>query len=133
MVKNYIDVLKKYADVTGRARRREFWLFFLANLIIIGIPYFLLMVIIAAAIENGGDEVTALNIIIPIIYLVLFLYQLAIFLPNICVGVRRLHDIGRSGWWLLVHFVPFIGPIILIVWFAQDSEPDSNQYGPYPK
>ena len=61
------------------------------------------------------------------------IYSLAVLIPGLAVGVRRLHDTGRSGWWLLLALIPIIGAIILIVYFAQDSQPESNEYGPNPK
>jgi uncharacterized membrane protein YhaH (DUF805 family) len=118
MIENYINVLKKYVDFTGRARRREYWLFFLANLIIGFVLGFVL----------GIADVPAESL-----SWILSVYQLAVFLPSLFVGVRRLHDTGRSGWWLLIALIPVIGAIILIVWYVQDSELGSNQYGPYPK
>ena len=59
--------------------------------------------------------------------------MLAVFIPYLAVGVRRLHDTGRSGWWMLIYFVPFIGAIVLLVFFVQDSQDGYNQYGPNPK
>ena len=61
------------------------------------------------------------------------LYMLAVLIPFLAVGVRRLHDTNRSGWWLLIGFVPLIGSIVLIVFFVQDSQPGENQYGSNPK
>ncbi len=61
------------------------------------------------------------------------LYMLAVLLPSLAVGVRRLHDTDRSGWWLLIVFVPIIGAIVLLVFMVQDSQPSENQYGPKPK
>jgi uncharacterized membrane protein YhaH (DUF805 family) len=61
------------------------------------------------------------------------LYSLAIILPGLAVAARRLHDTGRSAWWLLIGLVPLVGPIVLLVFFVQDSQPGSNQYGPNPK
>jgi uncharacterized membrane protein YhaH (DUF805 family) len=58
---------------------------------------------------------------------------LAVFVPSVAVGVRRLHDIGKSGWWLLIAFVPFVGPVILLVFNCMDSQPGANQWGPNPK
>ena len=60
-------------------------------------------------------------------------YGLVVLLPTIAVSVRRLHDTGRSGWWLLIAFIPLIGVIVLIIFFVQDSQPGANQYGPNPK
>ncbi|MFE3638768.1 DUF805 domain-containing protein [Streptomyces cellostaticus] len=109
----YIDVLKKYAVFSGRARRQEYWMFFLFNIVIS-----IVLTIIDAAI---GSSVPAV------------IYSLATLLPGLGVAVRRLHDTGRSGWWLLIGFVPLVGMIILIVFLATEGKPESNQYGPNPK
>jgi len=61
------------------------------------------------------------------------LYSLAVLLPSIGVGIRRLHDTGRSGWWLLISLIPLIGAIVLLVFTIQDSQPGDNQYNPNPK
>lgn len=61
------------------------------------------------------------------------LYGLAIFLPSLSVGVRRLHDTGRTGWWMLIGLIPFIGAVVLLIFMIQDSQPTDNQYGPNPK
>ncbi|MNZ89121.1 Inner membrane protein YhaI [compost metagenome] len=61
------------------------------------------------------------------------LYSLAILLPSLALVVRRLHDTGRSGWWVLIGFIPLIGFIVLLVFMCTDSDPDTNQYGPNPK
>jgi uncharacterized membrane protein YhaH (DUF805 family) len=62
-----------------------------------------------------------------------WLYGLALFLPGLTVAVRRLHDTNRSGWWVLIGLIPFIGFIVLLVFLVQDSDPGTNQYGPSPK
>ncbi len=115
-----IEVLKKYAVSSGRARRKEYWVFVLINVIITIALSFIDL---------------ALGLFDPVIGLGLCsgLYSLAIFIPNISVGIRRLHDTNRSGWWLLVFLVPIIGTIILIVLLALDSTSGDNQYGPNPK
>jgi len=110
----YLEVLKKYAVFNGRARRKEYWMFFLINLIITCVLYFI-------EILAGGPGVVG------------GLYELAVLLPYIAVGVRRLHDTNRSGWWLLIGLIPVIGTIVLIVFLVQDSQPGENQYGPNPK
>ncbi|MGC4111878.1 MAG: DUF805 domain-containing protein [Nocardioides sp.] len=104
--------LSKYADFNGRARRSEYWWFALFNLIVS-----IVMDIIDAVI---GNSILGL------------LVSLALLLPGIAVGVRRLHDTSRSGWWILIGLIPIVGWIVLIVFFVQDSHPD-NQYGPSPK
>ena len=109
----YFEVLKKYAVFSGRARRKEYWMFLLFNIII---------VIALGVIETivGTNSVIAL------------FYTLAILLPGLAVTVRRLHDTGKSGWWLLIGIVPLIG-IVILVFMVQDGQTGDNQYGPNPK
>ncbi len=113
----------KYATFTGRARRAEYWWFFLFNFLMN-----IALNIVDAAVfgfgrgpmHDGGVQVLPA------------LYALAILLPSLAVGVRRLHDLGRSGWWLLIWLIPLIGWIILIWWFATKGEDGPNDYGPDP-
>lgn len=111
----YFDVLKKYFDFSGRARRKEYWMFTLFNLIAVTI-----LVVVGMMISHER------GIILP------WLYELAVFLPTLGALVRRLHDTGRSGWWVLIQLVPLVGGIIVFVFTVLDSVPD-NQYGPNPK
>ena len=110
----YLDVLKKYAVFNGRARRKEYWMFFLFNIII---------AVVLGFVEGlvGGPGVVGA------------LYGLAVLIPGIAVGVRRLHDTNRTGWWLLIGLIPLIGAIVLLIFFVQDSQAGENQYGPNPK
>ena len=110
----YTAVLKKYAEFSGRARRAEYWMFALINLIVCAILY---GVGLALGIGEGIEAV----------------YGLAVLLPSLAVSARRLHDTGRSGWWLLVGAIPVIGWVPLVVFFLQDSVPEANRYGPNPK
>ena len=114
----YLEVLKKYAVFSGRSRRSEFWYFVLFNAII-GI----VLSIIDRAIGTTSAGSGLLN----------GLYSLAVLIPSIGVSIRRLHDTNRSGWWILLGLIPIVGWIILIVWYAQDSNPGDNQYGSNPK
>jgi uncharacterized membrane protein YhaH (DUF805 family) len=107
------SVLSQYVGFSGRARRSEYWYFALFNFIVS---------IITRVIDGAAG-------VYPVIT---GLVSLALLLPGIAVGIRRLHDTGRSGWWLLLALIPIIGAIILIVWFCGDSQPD-NEYGPNPK
>lgn len=110
----YIGVLKRYADFSGRARRKEYWMFVLFHLLIsLGVG------LIDGILGTG-----------PTLGLV---YAVAVFLPGVAVSVRRLHDTGRSGWWLLLVLIPFVGAIVLLVFYFLDSEPGTNKYGPNPK
>ncbi|MHB8710370.1 MAG: DUF805 domain-containing protein [Minisyncoccota bacterium] len=108
---HYLNVLKKYAVFSGRAQRAEYWYFVLFN------------AIIATVLSFFGKVGT----------LATFIYLLAIIIPGIAVSVRRFHDTNRSGWWLLINFVPVIGAIVFLVFTVLDSDPNSNQYGPNPK
>ena len=115
----YIEVMKKYAVFSGRARRQEYWMFVLSNVIIV----LFLSIIDGIA---GSDSESSRNTLTT-------LYGLTVLLPSLAVGVRRLHDTGRSGWWMLVGLIPIIGAIVLLIFIIQDSQLMDNQYGPNPK
>lgn len=118
-----MKVLRQYVDFEGRARRTEYWMFFLFNAII----YVVLSALstIAAFLDMG--------LLTSLFYGVTSLYALAVFLPSLGVTVRRLHDIGKSGWWFLIGLIPLVGGIWLIVLLVGDSQPGDNLYGPNPK
>lgn len=103
----YLEVLQEYATFSGRIRRKKFWLFTLVS--------FIISLVISA--------------VLPPLSL---LYGLAVLLPSLGAAIRRLHDTGRSGAWVLISFIPVIG-LVLLVFLAQDSEAGANQYGPHPK
>lgn len=112
----YLKVLREFATFSGRARRREYWMFVLVNL---GAA------LVAALLDQllfGGDTAVISG-----------LYALAVLVPGLAVAVRRLHDTGRSGWWLLISLVPLVGGIVLFVFLVLDSDPGPNAYGPSPK
>ena len=115
----FMDCVKtcfnKYAHFRGRARRPEFWYFILFNFLV-----GLALNIVDATIFGWGSDFAVLN---P-------LYTLAVFVPTLAVGARRLHDTGRSGWWQLMLLIPIVGIIVLIVFCAGRGEPRQNQYGP---
>ena len=117
----YIDCLtKKYACFSGRARRQEYWLFVLFN-IIAGI-----IVGVISGVLVSVTNVAAFAFLGTI-------YNLAVLIPGFAVLFRRLHDTGRSGWWFLVALIPLVGWIVLLVFLCLDSQPGDNQYGPNPK
>ena len=106
---------------TGRSRRTEYWTFTLINF---GIGIILSVL--------GGILGSIAGILGTIVYIVSILFSLAMLLPTIAVGIRRLHDTGRSGWFLLIGLIPLVG-LVLIYFLVLDSQPGSNQYGPNPK
>lgn len=116
----YVSALKQYAVFSGRARRKEFWFFQLGNLLV-GLVLLTVAVLLGTA--RSGEGIGLLNDI----------YGLAVLIPSIAVTVRRLHDIGRTGWWVLIGLVPVVGFIVLLVFAVMDSQPGTNAYGPNPK
>jgi uncharacterized membrane protein YhaH (DUF805 family) len=118
----YLMVWKRYAQFSGRSRRKELWMFVLFNTII-GTALYL------CGMATMGQS-SSLSMLFFGLY---FVYLLAALVPGWAVGARRLHDTGRSGWWWLIALVPFVGAILLIVWWATDGQPGDNQYGPNPK
>ncbi len=120
-------VFENYANFNGRARRSEFWYFNLFNGIIYVI--FLLLFLLVGSNAGNGAFGTAMGGI----YIGYSLYTLATLIPTIAVAVRRLHDIDRSGWAVLLWLIPAIGQIILIIWFAKEGTSGPNQYGDSPK
>ena len=120
----YLKVLKNYAVFSGRARRKEYWMFALFQLI---------FALAAMAIDNIiGTTFKIGDQGIPYGY-VYMIYTLALFIPALAVAVRRLHDVGKSGWFLLICLIPIIGVIWLLVLLVTDSKPGDNEYGPNPK
>ncbi|MBQ3289732.1 MAG: DUF805 domain-containing protein [Kiritimatiellae bacterium] len=117
----YIDcITKKYVCFSGRARRKEYWMFTLFNFIAALIVGFI------GGFLSSATEVSAFAFLGTI-------YNLAVLLPAMGVLIRRFHDIGKSGWWWLIGLVPFVGWIVILVFCCLDSQPGGNQYGPNPK
>jgi uncharacterized membrane protein YhaH (DUF805 family) len=110
----YLEALRRYADFSGRARRKEFWYFNVFHfLFVLG----LLAVDTAASLDG---------------YLFM-VYGVAMIMPAVAVAVRRLHDTGRSAAWILINFIPIAGTIALVFFLLQDSQPYTNDFGPSPK
>ena len=116
----YSKVLKQYTDFSGRARRKEYWMFALFN-IIFAFAAMILDNVLGIAMEKIGYGP---------IYII---YGLAVLLPGLAVAVRRLHDVGKSGWMLLIVLIPLIGAIWLLVLLCTDGQPGSNKWGENPK
>jgi uncharacterized membrane protein YhaH (DUF805 family) len=107
------SVVTRYATFSGRARRAEYWWFFLAY-------------VIAAVVASVIDGMIGIS-------LLSWVLSLGLLVPSLAVGVRRLHDTDRSGWWLLIGLVPLVGAIVLLVLLALEGRPGPNRYGPSPK
>jgi uncharacterized membrane protein YhaH (DUF805 family) len=110
----YFKAIRNYLNFEDRARRLEFWMFIFINALIFGVLDYW------QTSKGWGTLLTGF-------------YSLFIFFPGMAVGIRRLHDIGKSGWWVLIGFIPVIGPFILFLWSMYPSEEGSNRYGPAPK
>ena len=110
----YLGVFKKFAVFEGRSRRQEYWMFVLFNFIAMFVLSVVDGMIFGTQLLSG-------------------LYSLAVLVPAIALSVRRLHDIGKSGLWMLLALIPFLGWLALFVFSVMDSEPGSNAYGPNPK
>jgi uncharacterized membrane protein YhaH (DUF805 family) len=124
----YINVLKNYATFGGRARRKEFWIFTFINLI---------FALFAMAIDRKLGTCFKMEIgygvqTLPYGY-IFALYCLSTLVPTLALQVRRLHDVGKSGWFFFISFIPIIGSIWLLVLYCTDSDPVINAYGPNPK
>jgi uncharacterized membrane protein YhaH (DUF805 family) len=107
------SVLTQYTGFSGRARRSEFWWYTL----------FTVGVYVVVGIVDAAMNTTLLGLIV----------GLGLLLPSLAVTVRRLHDTGRSGWWVLIGLIPLAGAIVLLVFECMDSEPGANRFGPSPK
>ncbi|MGL6352631.1 DUF805 domain-containing protein [Aeromonas veronii] len=111
----YISVLKQYEVFSGRARRTEYWMFVLCNVIVM-----LLLGMVDKLI--GGDN-----------ELISSIYSLAVLLPSLAVAARRLHDTDRSAWWLLLGLIPIIGTLVLIYFMVCNGQQGPNRFGDDPK
>ncbi len=117
-------ITKKFADFSSRSRRTEYWMFVLFSFVI----YIALGIILSLI---GSVDPTGM--IASLGFILMTIVQIALLIPSLAVTVRRLHDTGRSGWWILISFLPVIGVIILIVFMVLDSQPGDNNWGPNPK
>lgn len=128
-MKHYINAIKNYTNFNGRASRSEFWFFVLFNMI---------FTIAAVILDNmlgttiKIDMPGAESISMPYGY-IYFAYVLFVLLPSLALWARRLHDVGKSGWFILIGLIPLIGAIWLLVLAVQDSQPGENKWGPNPK
>ncbi|MDR2914683.1 MAG: DUF805 domain-containing protein, partial [Tannerella sp.] len=119
-MKWYLKVLRQYADFEGRACREEYWMFVLFNVIFSFAASFIGVILFIAAEKTN-------------LLLLPYLYLFAVLIPGLAVSVRRLHDTGRSAWYLLINMIPIVGGIWLFVLMLSDSQPEKNRYGENPK
>lgn len=120
MMNWYLEVLKKYAVFNGRARRKEYWFFYLFYLI------FFMVLAFLDGMTGSFSETAGIGMFTGI-------FILAMIIPGLAVSVRRLHDTDRSGWWILISLIPLIGGIWFLVLMVLDGTSGQNQYGPDPK
>jgi uncharacterized membrane protein YhaH (DUF805 family) len=115
----YLQGLKKYAVFSGRARRREYWMFELINELIA-----LALFVLAVFLGKAGYEYF---ISLPVVYI------FATTIPSFAKLIRRLHDTNHSGWWFFIAMVPLIGPLVLFSFTVKDGDRGENRFGPDPK
>lgn len=124
----YLKVLKNYVNFKGRARRKEYWMFVLFNMI---------AAIIAMILDNvfhTGFTMDVQGMEVPLGYGWIYcIYALAIILPSLAVFVRRMHDIGKSGWWFFITLIPLVGAIWMLVLLCKAGDVGDNNYGSDPK
>lgn len=112
-MKWFVKCIRQYVDFSGRARRKEYWMFTLFNAIFA----------FSLGVYDGLNDMGFLG----------YIYNAFIFLPSLAVSVRRLHDVGKSGWFYLIALIPFVGAIWLFVLFCTSGKPGTNKWGPNPK
>ncbi len=119
----YIKVLTNYAEFKGRAHRTEYWMFVLVSMLVVIVLGIIESILGISSVSEYGSNSG------PIVAL----YNLAVLIPSIAVGVRRLHDTDKSGWWMLLILIPIIGWLLLLYYLVLDSQAESNQFGENPK
>ena len=136
----FLYCLKHYADFNGRARRSEYWFFTLVHSLLVILPIIIGLAMIMTAsltqLHHPAREVPLHGNVGVFIIVIFGLLHLALFIPQLAVSVRRLHDTSKSGWLILIAFIPYVGviaSIVLLVFYCMDSTPGYNQYGPNPK
>ncbi len=127
-MKWFIKAFRQYADFSGRASRQEFWMFVLFNLLFAMAWAFVAGLLTGLLSDLFGYETESLIFM----YKLMSVYYAVTAVPAMAVGVRRLHDTGRSGWWMLIGLIPLVGGIWLIVWMCSDDNPGDNRYGSPP-
>ena len=118
--------LRRYADFQGRSRRKEYWMFVLF-LLLCEIPLFILGGILGGFSGHGSSAGMGL------FGLILLIFGLAVFVPALAVQIRRFHDQDKSGWFVLLGLIPFIGGLVVLVFMCLEGTSGANKFGPDPK
>ncbi len=118
----FMEVLRKYAVFSGRARRKEYWYFALGYLVLY-VACALIDWVLGPIWSLIGEDIGLFGLLLAI----------GLFLPSLAVTVRRLHDTDRSGWWILIFFIPIVGVIVAVVFLALKGTEGDNRFGPDPK
>ena len=124
--------LKRYAEFSGRSRRKEYWMWFLFLIIVTIITTYLDILFGLGGSATGTQEGASVSFNVNF-GLITILFMLAVFLPNLAVGVRRLHDLDKSGWMILIGLIPLFGALYLLFLFTQPGTVGPNRFGPDPK
>jgi uncharacterized membrane protein YhaH (DUF805 family) len=127
-VKHYLNQWKNFGRIKGRATRQEFWMFYLISTIVL----FVLMLIGINALDSAsyGYVYPTLSDFYPMIFF--FIFALVTLIQTYVVGIRRFHDTGRSGAYILIGFIPIVGGILQLIWLCEPSQEGDNRYGPDP-
>lgn len=121
-MEQFLSVIKNYAQFDGRARRKEYWMFALVYMLL-----YMALAVLTSIFATISETLALLGGGLT------FIFALGLFIPSLAVAVRRLHDTGRSGWWILISMIPIIGAILLLVWLCTDGQSGDNAYGSNPK
>jgi uncharacterized membrane protein YhaH (DUF805 family) len=130
-MKYYLLAFKKYGDFSGRATRTEYWMFNLVHAIVLLFLYF--GAFGSSIFETTSDpyygtyEMSTLELVFMLLY---YAYSLGVLIANLALTVRRLHDIGRSGFWYFISFIPFLGGLIMLIFMILPSQTEGNRFGP---
>jgi hypothetical protein len=119
--------LKRFAEFSGRSRRKEYWMFVLLQMLIL-IPVAILAILMGGPVEDPANPLGSTAILI-----VLGVYFLVFFIPGLAVQVRRFHDQDKSGWFILLGFIPYVGSLILLVFMCLEGTRGPNRFGQDPK
>ena len=123
----YLHVLQNFNNFSGRARRKEYWMYSLFQGVIGFSLYLISFIFFTNILDYSNEKGLYSSLLLFVIFLMLH------FIPNIAITVRRLHDTGKSGWWYLLSLIPYIGPFILFIFLVLDSSEEENQWGVNPK